>query len=62
MTGTGIETQAEGVAVKPTGVNAFELIPVAAKFQLSMKGFDPRRDLIVRLVEARERDDFPEAG
>jgi len=33
-------------------VNAFELVPTAAKFQISMKGFDPRRDLIVRLGES----------
>lgn len=57
MAGEGIVVQAEGVGMRATSVNAFELVPVAAKFQISMKGFDARRDLIVRLVDA---DDAPE--
>ena len=52
LAGNDIATQAEGVRLRPTSVNAFELVPSAAKFQISMKGFDPRRDLIVRVVDA----------
>lgn len=47
----GIRVQAEGVRMRPTSVNAFELTPSSVKFQISLKGFDPRRDLIVRLTE-----------
>jgi hypothetical protein len=58
LAGSDITTQAEGVRLRPTAVNTFELVPSAEKFQISMKGFDPRRDLIVRVVGA---DDAPEA-
>jgi hypothetical protein len=54
--GVDIQVHADGVRLRPTSVNTFELLPSAAKFQVSMKGFDPRRDLIVRVVEA---DDAP---
>lgn len=47
-----ITVQADGVRLRPTAVNAFELVPAAAKFQISMKGFDPRRDLVVRVIDA----------
>jgi len=47
-----ITMKTDGADVRATAVNAFELVPTAAKFQLSMKGFDPRRDLIVRVVAA----------
>jgi hypothetical protein len=50
----GINVQAEGVHVRATSVNAFELVPSAAKYQLSMKGFDPRRDLVVRVVDTED--------
>ena len=50
--GSVVQIQADGVRVRATAVNAFELVPTAAKFQVSMKGFDPRRDLVVRVVEA----------
>ncbi len=49
--GRDIDMHADGVRLRATSVNAFELVPTAAKFQVSMKGFDPRRDLIVRVVE-----------
>ncbi|HEX6639961.1 MAG TPA: hypothetical protein VF215_02555, partial [Thermoanaerobaculia bacterium] len=52
VAGSDITTQAEGVRLRATDVNAFELVPSAPKFQISMKGFDPRRDLIVRVVDA----------
>jgi hypothetical protein len=52
MSEAGITVQTEGVRLRATSVNAFELIPSAAKFQISMKGFDPRRDLVVRVIEA----------
>jgi len=58
LAGGDITTQAEGVRLRATAVNAFELVPSAAKFQISMKGFDPRRDLIVRVVDT---GDAPEA-
>jgi hypothetical protein len=51
VAGSDITTAAEGVRLRPTSTNAFELVPTAAKFQISMKGFDPRRDLIVRVVD-----------
>jgi hypothetical protein len=41
--------QTDGVRLRPTSVNAFELLPSAATFLVSMKGFDRRRDLVVRL-------------
>ena len=52
MTGADLSVQAEGVQLRPTSVNAFELTPTAPKFQISMKGFDPRRDLVLRVVDA----------
>lgn len=52
MSEEGIAVQTEGVRLRATSVNAFELVPSAAKFQMSMKGFDPRRDLVVRVVDA----------
>ena len=52
LTSDAISINAEGVRMRATSVNAFELVPAAAKFQLSMKGFDPRRDLVVRLIDA----------
>jgi hypothetical protein len=52
LTSDAISINAEGVRLRATSVNAFELVPSAAKFQLSMKGFDPRRDLVVRLIDA----------
>lgn len=50
--GTDIATQCEGARLRATSVNAFELVPSAPKFQISMKGFDARRDLVVRVVDA----------
>jgi hypothetical protein len=47
-----IDVTAEGVQMQPTSSNSFELLPAAAKFLLSMKGFDSRRDLVVRLIDA----------
>jgi hypothetical protein len=47
-----ITVAAEGVRLRPTSVNSFELLPSESKFQLSMKGFDSRRDLVVRLIDA----------
>jgi hypothetical protein len=46
-----IAVTAEGVHLRPTSRNSFDLLPSAAKFQLSMKGFDSRRDLVVRLID-----------
>lgn len=51
MAEDAIAVQAEGVRLRATSVNAFELVPTEAKFQISMKGFDPRRDLVVRVVD-----------
>ena len=49
--GDAIDIQSEGVRLRATSGNAFELVPTAAKFQISMKGFDARRDLVVRVVD-----------
>lgn len=48
----GLVVQTDGVRLKATSINTFELVPAAAKFQVSMKGFDARRDLVVRLVDS----------
>jgi hypothetical protein len=58
LTEDGIDVQCEGVRLRRSSVNAFDLVPSAPKFQISMKGFDPRRDLVVRVADA---DDAPEA-
>jgi hypothetical protein len=58
LEGDGIDIRCEGARLKRTAVNAFDFVPSAAKFQISMKGFDPRRDLVVRVADA---DDAPEA-
>jgi hypothetical protein len=52
MSAAHITVAAEGVGMRPTSVNAFELVPTSTRFQISMKGFDTRRDLIVRVVDA----------
>ncbi len=56
LTADDIAVSADGVRLRPTSVNTFELLPSAPKFQVSMKGFDARRDLIVRVTET---DDAP---
>lgn len=53
----GIDVHADGVRLRATATNGFEFVPAAAKFQISMKGFDPRRDLVVRLVEATDAEE-----
>jgi hypothetical protein len=52
QSGREISVQMEGASLRATSLNAFDLIPTSAKFQISMKGFDPRRDLIVRVIDA----------
>lgn len=49
-----ITVQMDGAKLRATAVNAFELVPTAARFQISMKGFDRRRDLIVRVVDTSD--------
>jgi hypothetical protein len=61
MSENDITIDAEGARLRSTSVNAFELVPSAAKFQVSMKGFDPRRDLVVRVEAAGGADDVAEA-
>jgi hypothetical protein len=62
MSKNGIAVHAEGARLRPTSVNAFELVPSAVKFQVSMKGFDPRRDLVVRVIDSSGgADDAAEA-
>jgi hypothetical protein len=57
----GIAVQADGVRLRLTSVNAFELVPSSAKFLVSMKGFDPRRDLVVHLHDSlRDSDNVAE--
>ena len=50
LSGSDITVHMDGAKLRPTSVNAFDVVPTAAKFQISMKGFDSRRDLIVRVV------------
>jgi len=57
----GITVKVDGARLRATGANAFELVPHAPKFQLSMKGFDVRRDLVVRLIAAEEANEAPES-
>jgi hypothetical protein len=52
QSGSEISVQMEGASLRATSLNAFDLVPTSAKFQISMKGFDPRRDLIVRVIDA----------
>lgn len=52
MSGSEISMQMEGASLRATSFNAFDLVPTSAKFQISMKGFDPRRDLVVRVIDA----------
>jgi len=52
LAGDGIAMQTDGVQLHATSVNSFELVPMTSRFQISMKGFDTRRDLIVRVVDA----------
>ncbi len=52
LSGDGINVHAEGARLRAVSVNAFDLTPSSPKFQISMKGFDPRRDLVVRVVDA----------
>lgn len=42
---------AEGVTIRTVAPNRIEFTPSAAKFQITMKGFDTRRDLVVRVSE-----------
>lgn len=58
MSADGIAIATEDVELRPTSVNGFVFVPTAAKCQISMKGFDPRRDLVLRVVDA---DDAAEA-
>lgn len=41
----------DAAIVRRTGVNTIEFTPAAAKFQVSMRGFDAHRDLVVRVTE-----------
>ena len=51
----GVRIAADGAAVRPLGGNRVEVIPARPDFQVAVTGFDPRRDLVVR-VEKREDD------
>jgi hypothetical protein len=51
LSGDAISVHSSGIRLRVTAPNAFQLVPTEAKFQLSMKGFDPRRDLVVRVVD-----------
>ncbi len=52
--GSEIAVQIDGAKLRPTSGNSFELVPTAARFQISMKGFDRRRDLVVRVVDTSD--------
>jgi hypothetical protein len=49
----------EGASVSRSAANTLEFIPMSPKFQITLKGFDPRRDLVVRVAAAEEH--APEA-
>ena len=55
----GVKIAAEGAAVRALTGNRIEVIPAHPDFHVAVTGFDPRRDLVVR-VEKRE-DDAAEA-
>ena len=57
VAGGDIATQCDGARLRVTSMNAFELVPTAGKFQISMKGFDARRDLIVRVADAGDAEE-----
>ena len=44
----------EGVRVAHRGVNSIQFIPTAARFHMTVKGFDTRRDLLVRVTELND--------
>lgn len=46
-----ISVAAEGAQVVATGANGCRFVPRSPKFQITMKGFDVRRDLLVRVVD-----------
>jgi len=47
-----IEIVADDIAVRPIAPNAIELRPTGPRFQIYLKGFDSRRDLVVRVDAA----------
>lgn len=51
LDGGDIAVQSSGVRLRIAASNAFRIVPTETKFHISMKGFDPRRDLVVRVVE-----------
>lgn len=59
LAGGEVAIDVEGASFKPAGSNAVELTPELPGFAITMKGFDRRRDLLVRIREVR--DDAPEA-
>jgi hypothetical protein len=50
LTNDEIEIAADGVTIRPGGANVLFFSADSPKFQIVMKGFDPRRDLIVRVT------------
>lgn len=59
LAGGEIVIDADGSAVRAAGPNRIEFTPADSKFQITMKGFDARRDLVVRVSALS--DDAPEA-
>jgi hypothetical protein len=55
----GITLSADGISIRSVHGNRLELVPARPDFHLALTGFDPRRDLVVRV--ARKDDDAPEA-
>jgi hypothetical protein len=51
----GVRIASEGASVRSLGSNRVEVIPAHPDFHVAVTGFDPRRDLVVR-VEKREDD------
>lgn len=58
LTNGDIGVDADGTAVRAVSANRIEFTPASARFQITMKGFDVRRDLVIRVAPVS--DDAPE--
>ncbi len=50
--GTSINIAARGADVAHAEKNSFEFTPTGMEYEIELTGFDPRRDVLVRVVEA----------
>ena len=54
----GLRVAADGVALRVADGNRLEIVPARPDFHVAVTGFDPRRDLVVRV--SKKDDDAPE--